>query len=157
MNTSHGQAMRLNCCKCVQCFKVLGLKNLQERRKHSSRVGSCSWSWVLSQSPLPLAGKESACNAADPGSIPGLGRSLGEGNGNPLQYSCLENSMDSGVRWTTVMGSQRVGHDWATNTFTFLFPTPSIPVSYMTWNKGCELRGLQKSSRSFLGLLFFIF
>ena len=39
-------------------------------------------------------GKASACNAGDPGSIPGLGRSPGEGNGNPLQYSCLENSMD---------------------------------------------------------------
>ena len=40
-------------------------------------------------------GKESACNTADAGLIPGLGRSLGEGNGNPLQYSfCLENSMD---------------------------------------------------------------
>ena len=36
--------------------------------------------------------KASACNAGDPGSIPGLGRSPGEGNGNPLQYSCLENS-----------------------------------------------------------------
>ena len=39
-------------------------------------------------------GKVSACNEGDPGSIPGLGRSPGEGNGNPLQYSCLENSMD---------------------------------------------------------------
>ena len=39
-------------------------------------------------------GKESACNAGDLGSIPGSGRSLGEGNGNPLQYSCLENPMD---------------------------------------------------------------
>ena len=39
-------------------------------------------------------GKESACSAEDPGSIPGYGRSPGEGNGNPLQYSCLENSMD---------------------------------------------------------------
>ena len=39
-------------------------------------------------------GKASACNAGDPGSIPGSGRSPGEGNGNPLQYSCLENSMD---------------------------------------------------------------
>ena len=38
--------------------------------------------------------KESACNAGDPGMIPGLGRSPGEGNGNTLQYSCLENSMD---------------------------------------------------------------
>ena len=41
-------------------------------------------------------GKESACNAGDLGSIPGLGKSPGEGNGNPLQYSCLEKSMDRG-------------------------------------------------------------
>ena len=39
-------------------------------------------------------GKESTCNAGDPGSFPGSGRSPGEGNGNPLQYFCLENSMD---------------------------------------------------------------
>ena len=42
-------------------------------------------------------GKAYACNAADPGSIPGLGRSPREGNGNPLQYSCLENPMDRGA------------------------------------------------------------
>ena len=42
-------------------------------------------------------GKASACSVGDPGSIPGLGRSPGEGNGNPLQYSCLENSMDGGA------------------------------------------------------------
>ena len=42
-------------------------------------------------------GKASACNAGDPGSIPGSGRSPGEGNGKPLQYSCLENSMDGGA------------------------------------------------------------
>ena len=47
-------------------------------------------------------GKESACNAGDPGSIPGLERSPEEGNGNPLQYSCLENSLDKGVWWATV-------------------------------------------------------
>ena len=41
-------------------------------------------------------GKESACNVGDPSLIPGLGRSPGEGNGNPLQYSCLENPMDRG-------------------------------------------------------------
>ena len=44
----------------------------------------------------------SACNAGDPGSIPGLGRSPGEGNGNPVQYSCLENPMDAGAWWATV-------------------------------------------------------
>ena len=49
-------------------------------------------------------GKQSVCNAEDPGSIPGLERSPGEGNGNPLQYSCLENSMDRGTWWATVHG-----------------------------------------------------
>ena len=47
-------------------------------------------------------GKESICNAGDLGLIPGLGRSPGDGNGNPLQYSCLENSMDRGAWWATV-------------------------------------------------------
>ena len=47
-------------------------------------------------------GKASACNAGDLGSIPGSGRSPGEGNGNPLQYSCLENPMDEGAWWATV-------------------------------------------------------
>ena len=47
---------------------------------------------------------ESACNAGDPGLIPGLWRSSGEGNGNPFQYSCLENSMDRGAWWATVHG-----------------------------------------------------
>ena len=48
--------------------------------------------------------KEFACNEGDPGLIPGLGRSSGEGNVYPLQYSCLENSMDRGGWWTTVHG-----------------------------------------------------
>ena len=46
-------------------------------------------------------GKESACNAGDPSLIPGLGKSPGEGNDNPLQYSCLGNSVDRGAWWTT--------------------------------------------------------
>ena len=50
------------------------------------------------------AGKESACNAGHPGLIPGSGRSPGEGNGNPLLYSCLETSMDRGAWWATVHG-----------------------------------------------------
>ena len=48
--------------------------------------------------------------AGDPGSIPGLGRSPGEGNGNPLQYSCLENLRDRGTWQSGTMGSQRVRH-----------------------------------------------
>ena len=59
-------------------------------------------------------GKESVCNVGDPGSIPGSGRSPGEGNGYSLQYSCLENSMDRGVWWAKSMGLQRVRQDWAT-------------------------------------------
>ena len=54
-------------------------------------------------------GKESACNAGDPGSIPGLGRSPGEGNGNPLQYSCLGNPMDRGAWQATVHGVPKSG------------------------------------------------
>ena len=49
-------------------------------------------------------GKASACNVGDLGLIPGLGRSPGEGNGNPLQYSGLENPMDRGAWWATVYG-----------------------------------------------------
>ena len=51
-----------------------------------------------------LDDKEFACTAGDPGSIPGLGRAPGEGNGNPLQHSCLENSMDRGAWCATVHG-----------------------------------------------------
>ena len=49
-------------------------------------------------------GKDSTCSEGDPGSIPGSGRSSVEGNGNPLQYSCLENPMDRGVWQATVHG-----------------------------------------------------
>ena len=58
---------------------------------------------------VPLDGKESAHDVGDPGSIPGSGRSLGEGNGSPLQYSCLENPVDRGAWQTTVL---RVAKSW---------------------------------------------
>ena len=54
--------------------------------------------------PWWLSGKESTCNAGDTGSIPGSGRSLREGNGNALQYSCLGNPIDRGAWWATVHG-----------------------------------------------------
>ena len=69
-------------------------------------------------------GKESACNAGDLVSIPGSGRSLGEGNGNPFQYSCLENPMDRGALQAIVHGVARVGHDLATK------PPPPRPRDY---------------------------
>ena len=58
--------------------------------------------YLFSTFPGGSGGKESACNAGDQGLIPGSRRSPGEGNGYPLQYSCLENSMDRGAWWTTV-------------------------------------------------------
>ena len=54
--------------------------------------------------PCSSVSKESASSAGDPGSISGLGRSLREGNGKPLQYPCLENVMDRGAWWTAVHG-----------------------------------------------------
>ena len=63
--------------------------------------------------------KASACNEGDLGSIPGLGRSPGEGNGNPLQYSCLENPMDGGAWWATVHGVEKSRTRLRDFTFTF--------------------------------------
>ena len=70
--------------------------------------------------PHSSVGKESACNAGDLGSIYGSGRSPGEGNGNPLQYSCLENPKDRGAWRATVHGVARVGHDVETK------PPPAV-------------------------------
>ena len=64
--------------------------------------------------PRRSVNKESACNAGNPGSIPGSGRSAGEGNGNPLQYSCLENPMVGGAWQATVHGVARVRHNLVT-------------------------------------------
>ena len=60
-------------------------------------------------------------------SIPGLGKIPCEGNGNPLQYSCLENSMDRGTQWVTVHGVARVGHDLATK-------PPRVSRRTSTWS-----------------------
>ena len=63
--------------------------------------------------------KASACNAGDLGLIPGSGRSPGEGNGNPLQYSCLENPMEGGAWWATVHGVAKSRTRLSDFTFTF--------------------------------------
>ena len=70
--------------------------------------------------PCGSAGKESVCNAGDPGMIPGSGRSSGEGNGNPLQYSSLANSKDR--PW----GCKRIRWSWVTNTFSLSFLLSSL-------------------------------
>ena len=83
-------------------------------------------------------GKESACNAGDLSLIPGLGRSPGDRNGNPLQYSCLENHQILAWRWPEEpgslqsMGSQRIRHGWTTNTFTFML------INITSLDKICE-------------------
>ena len=61
-----------------------------------------------------LSGKESACSEGDMGLIPGSGRSPGEGNGNPLQDSCLGNSMDRRTWWTIVHGVASVRNNLTT-------------------------------------------
>ena len=74
------------------CNNLEGWDELGDGREVQKGGGIC----IPSSFPGGSEDKASACNAGDPGSIPGLGRSPGEGNGNPLQYSCLENPMDRG-------------------------------------------------------------
>ena len=92
----------------AQCAVVQGVEK--------SRTWLSSWTTTACQTiylfllifilgfPGGLDSKEPACNAGDLGSIPGLGRSPGEGNGNPLWYSCQENFIDGGAWWATVHG-----------------------------------------------------
>ena len=94
------------------------------------------WAW--------LSSKESACNAGasgDTGSISGSGRSPGEGNGNPLQYSCLGNPMSRGAWRAIVHGVARVGHNWATKPRPFLLwsCSPVAELSGVTLYPVCEL------------------
>ena len=63
------------------------------------------WNMGFSHSSV---GKESACNAGDPGSIPGLGRSPGEGNGNPLQHFCLRNPMNTEAWWASAHWVEKI-------------------------------------------------
>ena len=84
-------------------------------------------------------GEESACNVRDLGSIPGLGRPPGERNSNPLQYSCLENSMEGRAWWATIHEScSTKGQIWLSDfTFTFIMPSQPIIISLISlasWN-----------------------
>ena len=75
----------------------------------------CFYKFIRWASPW-LRGKESPCSAGDVGSIPELERSPGEGNDYPLQYSCLENSMDrGGLMGYSPLSCKILGHSWATN------------------------------------------
>ena len=81
-------------------------------------------------------GKASVYSVRDPGSIRGSGRYPGEGNGNPLQYYCLENPMDKG--WLQSMGSQRARHDWATSLSLSLSEASTI-ICICTWGQGSNI------------------
>ena len=98
MNSRHARSM-------AQCFRFsLGMKYKPNFLVLKETLKPCD-PYFWGGFPGGPDGKESACNAGDPGSIPGSGKSLGEGNGNPLQYSCLENPMDRGAwRATGVRG-----------------------------------------------------
>ena len=78
---------------------------------------------IFTCAPLPCGSdfKESDCNSGDMGLIPGSRRSPGEGNGNPLQYSCLENPMDRGTWWATIHGVTKSRDDLANNTHTHTY------------------------------------
>ena len=100
-------------------FQIIFYYKLLQDTEYSSPcylVGPCYlfyvWLVVYMGFPGSSDSKVSAYNAGDPGSIPGLGRSPGEGNGNPLQCSCLENSMDWGAWRATVHGVSKSRHDW---------------------------------------------
>ena len=90
--------------------------------------------WVTE---LNWYGKESVCNKGDQGSIPGLGRSPGEGKGYPLQYSYLENSMDKGAWWATVHGvpKSQTKNEWLTYT------AHSFQLMLKVWVQGRGLEG----------------
>ena len=79
--------------------------------ERDSKSSKCSWILRVQGFPGSSVSKESACSAGHLGLIPGLGRSPGEGNGNPLQYSCLENPVDRGVWRATVHGMAGVIHN----------------------------------------------
>ena len=93
--------------------------------------------------PCSSNSKESACEAGDQGSVPGLGSSSGEGNGNPLQNSCLENSMDREAWWTTGRGVAK-SRTRLSDSHTVL---PSPPAKATVRNRLQELKVLFEKDR----------
>ena len=99
---------------------------------------SCPGGTEVEEFVSRLTGKAPACSAGDPGSLPGSGRSPGEGNGNPLQYFCLGNPMDGGSWWAIVHGVSK--SQTRLNDFSF---------NWYTW--WCQERTLSLHGRSSLG------
>ena len=104
-------------------YPVPWLNQKQNKTETKAKQKNKGWSISTQTGKIPIPcpmglgfpggsdGEESACNAGDPCSIPESGRSAGEGNGNPLQYSCLENFMTEEPGGLQSMGLQRAGHD----------------------------------------------
>ena len=100
-------------------LRCSGLENFMVCIVHGVATSQTWLSGFYLDLPCSSEGKESAFNAGDPGSIPELGRSPGEGNGNSLQHSCLENPIDRGAWQAKSVVSHRVRHDWVTNATTW--------------------------------------
>ena len=97
------------------------------------RAGKTFWVKIIAYGlPCSSDGNESACSAGDPGLIPGLRRFPGEGNGNPLQYSCLENSMDRGT-WRATVHRVAKSQAWLSDKH-FCF---SFLLLIDTWDVSC--------------------
>ena len=112
-----------------------------------SRTRLSDFTFTLSELGLPGGsdGKESACNEGDLGSVPGWERSPGEGNGNPLQYSCLENSKDGGT-WRSKKSQSLTGLSPQHFHFHLNLPSPSF-MSRGVFLKQLESKGLSMCSR----------
>ena len=95
---------RLSCRLAVLCSEFEGERNNNQGVAKQRGLKSSIYKVCTHFFPGGSEVKASASNVGDQGSIPGSGRSPGEGNGNPLQHSCLENPMDRGAWWATVHG-----------------------------------------------------
>ena len=102
-------SVRVQAIACMRIFVLMG-KHVEQQRAECDAVciDGCRFLLVkLEDLPGGSDGKASVYNAGDPGSIPGSGRSPGKGNGNPLQYYCLENPMDRRAWQATVHGGRK--------------------------------------------------
>ena len=121
--------------RCERCLPRVMLafapRSSQVPAAHSAKLRALTT--VLTATGGGADGKACACNVGDPGSIPGSGRSPGEGNGNPLQCSCLENPRDGGAWWDAVYGVAQSRTRLSNFTFHFFFSHPLTFSSFQTW------------------------